>query len=221
MYSLAEENYLKAIFHLSEGGRKNVSTNALAKKLDTKPASVTDMLRKLYEKELVAYEKYQGVNISDTGKDYALMVIRKHRLWETFLVDTLGFGWDEVHSVAEQLEHIRSHLLIERLDNFLGNPKYDPHGEPIPDAQGNYKLKKRTLVSEMIKGGSGKIVAVKVSDTSFLHYLDKLKIEIGTHIDLLDIVAFDQSVCLLLNKKNEVYISNSAASNIFCELDNT
>lgn len=216
-HTLAEENYLKAIYHLSEGGKLNVSTNSLAAKLETKPASVTDMIRKLSDKDLVIYEKYQGVNVSKQGKEYALKIIRKHRLWETFLVEILGFGWDEVHSVAEQLEHIQSALLIERLDTFLGHPKFDPHGEPIPDADGNYRQKIRILLSDLKIGQKGKLVAVKVSDASFLRYLDKLHLEIGSHVEILDIISFDHSLLILINKESEVYISKEVAANLFCE----
>ena len=129
----AEENYLKAIYHLSDGGKKSVSTNDVAGEMNTKPASVSDMLRKLGEKEVIEYRKYYGVNITDEGKKRALQTIRKHRLWEVFLVEKLNFAWDEVHEVAEELEHIQSPLLIQRLDAFLNYPKFDPHGDPIPD----------------------------------------------------------------------------------------
>ena len=219
MHTLAEENYLKAIYHLSEGGKLNVTTNALATKMETKPASVTDMLRKLADKDLVIYEKYQGVNVSGSGKKHALKIIRKHRLWETFLVEKLGFRWDEVHDVAEQLEHIQSALLVERLDKFLGQPKFDPHGEPIPDAEGNYKQKVRTLISDMHQGDKGQLVAVKVSDQSFLRYLDKLQLEIGDNIEIVDLISFDQSSLLLINDDKEVYISKEVAANIYCELE--
>ncbi|MEP2348492.1 MAG: metal-dependent transcriptional regulator, partial [Algoriphagus sp.] len=133
----AEENYLKAIYHLSDGGTKSVSTNDVAAEMKTKPASVSDMLRKLGDKEVIEYRKYYGVNITEDGKKRALQTIRKHRLWEVFLVDKLQFSWDEVHEVAEELEHIQSPLLIQRLDEFLNYPKFDPHGDPIPDEFGD------------------------------------------------------------------------------------
>jgi len=220
MYSLAEENYLKAIYHLSQGGKLNVSTNALAAKLATRPASVTDMLRKLADKGLVDYEKYQGVNISAQGRSFALKIIRKHRLWETFLVEKLNFRWDQVHEVAEQLEHIQSTLLVERLDHFLGKPNFDPHGEPIPDAQGNIRQKARTLVAEMKVGQQGKFVAVKTSEESFLKYLDKLQLKIGSNLEVTDIIHFDESTQLKINQAQQVYISRDVAANIYCELAN-
>ncbi|MFP4094241.1 MAG: metal-dependent transcriptional regulator [Cyclobacteriaceae bacterium] len=218
MYTLAEENYLKAIYHLSEGGLKNVSTNALAAELNTKPASVTDMVRRLSEKKMVSYEKYQGVNVSDDGRKYALRIIRKHRLWETFLVEILGFGWDEVHNVAEQLEHIQSATLIERLDKFLGYPEFDPHGEPIPDAMGNYNTHIRTLLADMSTGQHGRVAAVKVSDASFLRYLDKLKLQIGAEIEVTDEISFDQSKQLKVNQQYSIYVSREVARNIYCEV---
>jgi len=137
MLSLVEENYLKTIYHLSLAGKEPVSTNTLAEKMNNKAASVTDMMKRLSSKGVITYEKYHGVNVSSKGKTHALMVIRKHRLWETFLVEKLNFNWDEVHEVAEQLEHIQSSLLIEKLDEFLGHPTTDPHGHPIPDKNGN------------------------------------------------------------------------------------
>jgi DtxR family transcriptional regulator, Mn-dependent transcriptional regulator len=132
IFTLSEENYLKAIYHLSKEEDESVSTNALAERLETTAASVSDMLKKLAKKELIEYKKYQGVNISEKGKRVALQIIRKHRLWEVFLVEKLSFNWDEVHEIAEQLEHIDSPTLVKRLDEFLGYPKFDPHGDPIP-----------------------------------------------------------------------------------------
>ena len=145
MLSLAEENYLKAIYHLSEDGTKDVLTNALADSLSTKAASVTDMIKKLSAKSLISYKKYYGVNVTAKGKSQALQVIRKHRLWETFLVQKLDFTWDEVHEIAEQLEHIQSPRLIEKLDEFLDYPTVDPHGDPIPNGKGKIVIKERKV----------------------------------------------------------------------------
>ncbi len=218
--TLAEENYLKAIYHLSFGGTQTVTTNALAEKLSTKPASVTDMIRKLAEKELVKYEKYQGVTLSQSGKEHALKVIRKHRLWETFLVDKLQFGWDEVHGVAEQLEHIQSTLLVERLDRFLGHPEFDPHGEPIPDALGRYKKKIKVIIQDMKTGQEGRIVGVKTTTPQFLQYLDKIGVKIGTKVKIIEKIEFDNSLQIQLNSQPPVTnISKEVANNIYCELD--
>ena len=182
MLSLTEENYLKAIYHLSDGGSKAVLTNELAEAMNTKAASATDMIKKLSAKEFISYEKYYGVNVTHKGKVEALMVIRKHRLWETFLVDKLGFNWDEVHEVAEQLEHINSSRLIEKLDEFLGYPKVDPHGDPIPDNKGKIKAQPQLPLDQLKKGYLGKIAAVKDSDSNLLKYLDKIGAKPGTKI---------------------------------------
>src|SRR5690606_25078163 len=146
MLSLSEENYLKSIFHLEQKNPAGVSTNALAEQLETKASSVTDMLKKLSDKKLVIYRKYQGVKLSKSGREIALSVIRKHRLWEVFLVEKLEFNWDEVHEVAEQLEHIRSEKLIRELDRFLDFPKRDPHGDPIPDSKGNLAVSDKVIL---------------------------------------------------------------------------
>ena len=142
IHSFTEENYLKAIYHLSTGNNSVVSTNQIAEITNTKAASVTDMLKKLAEKKLINYIKYQGVTLTEAGKNAAVNIVRKHRLWEVFLVEKLGFKWDEVHDIAEELEHINSESLINRLDDFLGNPAADPHGDPIPDRSGTIHQKK-------------------------------------------------------------------------------
>ena len=134
--TFSEENYLKTIYHLTTASDAEVSTNAIAEKMETKASSVTDMLKKLAEKGLINYKKYQGVSLTQDGKLAAKMSVRKHRLWEVFLVEKLGFSWDEVHDIAEQLEHIKSEKLINKLDDFLDNPTEDPHGDPIPDREG-------------------------------------------------------------------------------------
>src|SRR6476620_10944195 len=164
MLSFTEKNYLKASYRLSEGGTKAVLTNEIAESMTTKPASVTDMVKKLSLKNLLGYEKYYGVKITKQGKSEALMVIRKHRLWETFLVEKLNFSWDEVHDVAEQLEHIKSEKLINKLDEFLGVPTEDPHGDPIPDATGRINANEKQLLSELNENQSG--ICVGVKDTS-------------------------------------------------------
>jgi len=179
MYTLSEENYLKAIFHLERKYPSGVSTNALAEEMETKASSVTDMIKKLSDKDLVNYKKYQGVKLSKSGKHTAVSVIRKHRLWEVFLVEKLGFAWDEVHDVAEQLEHIQSEKLIQELDKFLGFPKQDPHGDPIPDAQGNFSVFNKALLADLDKGDSGICVGLKDSSPAFLQFLDKYNIALG------------------------------------------
>ncbi|MFL0684194.1 MAG: metal-dependent transcriptional regulator [Algoriphagus aquaeductus] len=212
--TVAEENYLKAIYHLSDGGKKSVSTNDIAAEINTKPASVSDMLRKLGEKEVIEYRKYYGLQITETGKRYALQTIRKHRLWEVFLVEKLNFAWDEVHEVAEQLEHIQSPLLIQRLDAYLNFPKFDPHGDPIPDEFGDVRSRPRVQLNEMDVDQTGQIVAVKDSSAAFLRYLDKVGAYIGARIKVLDKVEFDGSLEILVDQKKTLFMSKDVASNI-------
>ena len=214
MLTLVEENYLKAIYHLSGGGIDSVSTNALAENMNNKAASVTDMLKKLAEKKMIEYEKYRGVNISRKGKREALKVIRKHRLWETFLVDKLDFNWDEVHEVAEQLEHIKSSLLIEKLEEFLGFPAIDPHGHPIPDKDGNLHEIIRIQLSEAPEGKICKVLSVKHGSPSFLKYLSKIGVSIGATVKILEKVDFDQSMEVLIGGETKAFISREASENI-------
>jgi len=212
--TIAEENYLKAIYHLSDGGKKSVSTNDVAAEMKTKPASVSDMLRKLGDKEVIEYRKYYGVNITEEGKKRALQTIRKHRLWEVFLVDKLQFAWDEVHEVAEELEHIQSPLLIQRLDAYLNYPKFDPHGDPIPDEYGDVRARPRVALNEMDIDQTGQIVAVKDSSAAFLRYLDKVGAYIGARIKILDKVEFDGSLEILVDQKKTLFMSKDVAANI-------
>jgi DtxR family Mn-dependent transcriptional regulator len=213
----AEENYLKAIYHLSDGGKKSVSTNDVAGAMKTKPASVSDMLRKLGEKEVIEYRKYYGLHITEEGKKQALQTIRKHRIWEVFLVEKLNFAWDEVHEVAEELEHIQSPLLIQRLDAFLNYPKFDPHGDPIPDEFGDVKAKPRLVLNEMEIDQMGQIVAVKDSSAAFLKYLDKVGAYIGARIKVLDKTDFDGSLEILVDQKKNLFMSKDVAANILVQ----
>lgn len=210
----AEENYLKAIYHLSEGGKKSVSTNDISHEMKTKPASVSDMLRKLANKQVIDYRKYYGLQITDEGKKFALQIIRKHRIWEVFLVDKLKFSWDEVHEVAEELEHIKSPLLMQRLDEFLGYPKFDPHGDPIPDEFGDLKARPRLPLNELELYDAGQIVAVRDSSAAFLRYLDKVGAYIGARIKVVDKVEFDGSVEILVDNKKNLFMSREVAENI-------
>jgi DtxR family Mn-dependent transcriptional regulator len=212
----SEENYLKTIYHLTSMTEEAISTNAIAEKMDTKASSVTDMLKKLAEKDLVNYIKYQGVSLTENGKLAAKMIVRKHRLWETFLVEKLEFSWDEVHDVAEQLEHIKSEKLINKLDDFLGNPTEDPHGDPIPDAEGRIiKIEKR-LLSELEKNQSGICVGVKDTSSDFLKYLDKQEIALGSQIAIIEKETFDNSFKIRVGSK-ELMISNKIASNLYIQ----
>ena len=209
--SYTEENYLKAIYHLSKVGKK-VSTNALAGNMSTTPASVNDMLKRLSQKDLITHIKYRGAIISSSGKKAALKVIRKHRLWEVFLVQILGFKWDEVHDIAEQLEHIKSPLLVERLDQFLGKPTMDPHGDPIPDKNGNFNVGPSCPLSELIVGERGVLISVGNDDPKLLRYLDKINVRLGTKVLVKDIVEFDNSYELKTDEHESLFLSNQIAS---------
>lgn len=212
MLSLTEENYLKTIYHLSQSGDKSVLTTELAEAINIKPASVTDMIKKLSAKKLITYEKYYGVTITKLGVLQALTIVRKHRLWETFLVQKLKFDWDQVHEVAEQLEHIQSTLLIEKLDEFLGYPDSDPHGHPIPDKNGKVQSDNQIPLCEMTSSQST-VKSVKDS-SSFLQYLDKIGVYIGATISILNKTEFDGSVEILIDGKKRVFISKEASQNI-------
>lgn len=214
MYTFSEENYLKTIFHLTVVSNSEVSTNAIAEVMETKASSVTDMIKKLAEKDLVNYKKYQGVSLTNKGKFAAKTIVRKHRLWEVFLVEKLDFSWDEVHEVAEQLEHIKSEKLIRELDRFLGFPKRDPHGDPIPDAEGNFTVLNKVLLSDLKKGESGIFVGVKDSSTTFLQFLDKRNIALGSEIKIIEKEPFDQSVLIKINEQ-ELRVSNLISGNIY------
>ncbi|MCA6378841.1 MAG: metal-dependent transcriptional regulator [Cytophagales bacterium] len=213
MISLAEENYLKSIYHLSQAGSQSVLTNELAEAMNTKAASVTDMIKKLSTKEFISYEKYYGVNLTTKGKVVALSVIRKHRLWETFLVEKLGFSWDEVHEVAEQLEHIQSKRLIEKLDEYLGFPKVDPHGDPIPDTNGKIKALQQVMLASLKPGAASMIVAVKDSDSQLLKYLDKIGARPGKTIKVIEREEYDGSMEVSINNQR-FFLSKEVSENI-------
>jgi DtxR family Mn-dependent transcriptional regulator len=213
MYSFTEENYLKAIYKLLEAGDKRVSTNAIAAKVEATAASVTDMLRKLADKKLIRYEKYQGVALTAGGRKIAVNIIRKHRLWELFLVERLGFKWDEVHDIAEELEHIKSADLVNKLDDFLGNPKFDPHGDPIPDKNGDFGSQRKIQLSEAAKNSTVVITGVIDHQPSFLQYLDKNRLSIGRKINVKHIADYDKSMDIVVDRVKK-HISHEVARNI-------
>jgi DtxR family Mn-dependent transcriptional regulator len=216
MNTFTEENYLKSIYHLSLQSA-SVSTNQIAASLNTKAASVTDMLKKLAEKELINYTKYQGVTLTAAGEKIAISIIRKHRLWEYFLVEKLNFKWDEVHDVAEELEHIASKELIDRLDDFMGNPKYDPHGDPIPDSNGQFKTHELKPVSTLTVNESGIISGVRDHSSAFLQYLERMQLTIGKKIKVTEINDYDHSVILQVENK-KIHISREVANNLLIVL---
>ncbi len=214
--SQTEENYVKTIYSLYKVNDKPVSTNKIAEKLNTKASSVTDMIKKLADKKLVHYVKYQGASLTETGKNSAVRIIRKHRLWEVFLVRHLGFKWDEVHEVAEQLEHVKSVKLIDSLDTFLEYPKYDPHGDPIPDNEGNILKREITLLAALQKNDESVIVGVKDSSAAFLKYLDTMEITLGAHMKVIHKESFDNSMILSLKDK-QISISQQIANNLYVQ----
>lgn len=217
MISHTEENYLKAIFKLSEKDNSSVSTNAISKEMSTSAASVTDMLKRLSDKNLINYEKYKGVTLTKNGNSLATSLIRRHRLWEVFLLQQLDFSWDEVHEIAEQLEHIQSDELIERLDRFLEYPKFDPHGDPIPDADGNFTYRKQVLLSSLKEKEKGIIVGVNDHSPSFLQYLDQHKLNLGATIVVLEHFDYDSSKKINLNGSTDLILSSKVCQNLFIQ----
>ncbi|HNR19594.1 MAG TPA: metal-dependent transcriptional regulator [Bacteroidia bacterium] len=214
MQSSTEENYLKVIHHFSSGTNTRVLTNQLAEYFNSTPSSVTDMLARLSGKKLVNYKKYYGVLLSEKGKKLAVDIIRRHRLWEVFLAKKLGFAWDEVHPIAEEMEHVSSNALIERLDKFLDYPKIDPHGDPIPDKNGNYKPVVLQPLSELKEGDKAIISKVIASDATLLSYLKEHLLIPGSEIKLLALYSFDGSVDLMINNKKKIHISKDVAQKI-------
>jgi len=211
--SQAEEDYLKTVFALQTEFGKGVSTNLIAKKMATKASSVTDMLQKLATKNLVVYKKYQGVYLTKKGRDLAVKVIRKHRLWETFLVNKLNFNWHEVHDIAEQLEHVKSTELIDKLDAFLGHPKHDPHGDSIPDSKGNLPLPQQNFLADMPLNTPCILKGVKDSSDVFLNYLNQKNIRLGSIIIVEHIEAFDMSMQIKVSREL-INISQKTADNL-------
>jgi DtxR family transcriptional regulator, Mn-dependent transcriptional regulator len=213
-FSIAEENYIKAIWHLQQSD-SNVTTNELAAELQTKPASVTDMLKRLKEKKLLNYEPYYGVKLNAEGKKLALSIIRKHRLWEFFLVEKLKFNWDEVHAIAEELEHVSSPELVKRLDDFLGNPRFDPHGDPIPDGSGKMETLNHITLHELKENTAAVVTGVGDQSSNLLELLNKKNISIGTKLEIKQRNSFDSSVEIKLRNQPLITLSEQLAKKIF------
>lgn len=216
-YTSTEENYIKAIYHLEHAHGK-VSTNILSVEMNTRPASVTDMLKKLETKKLVHYKKYKGFSLTEHGTRTALTVVRKHRLWEFFLVNKLGFEWDEVHSMAEELEHISSEKLTSRLDDFLGNPAFDPHGDPIPDHKGKIKTIRQECLADANVKKTVTVSSVKNQSAEMLELLRHFNIGIGTKLKILKKFEFDDSLEVKVEKLPPTIISKQVAQNVFISL---
>lgn len=213
MLSQSEENYLKAIYSIDSESKGTVSTNLIANKMQTKASSVTDMMKKLSEKELVKYKKYQGVKLSEKGRKMATSIVRKHRLWECFLVDKLNFSWDQVHDIAEQLEHIKSEDLIDSLDAFLEFPSYDPHGDPIPDKEGLIFKRKKVALSSLNPQDETVLLGVKDSSDEFLRFLSKKNIAIGDSIKIIGHELFDKSMEVVIEGREHT-ITGEVAKNL-------
>lgn len=212
--TLSEEDYIKVIYHLGKGKKTTVSTNAIAEKMTTKPSSVTDMVQKLSDKGLVNYKRYKGVSLTEIGTKTALNLVRKHRLWEVFLVNELDFAWDEVHEVAEQLEHIKSEKLIDKLDQHLGFPEVDPHGDPIPTKNGLFTESIKKLLNEIPINTSGICIGVKDSSKTFLKFLDRKRIALGAEIKVLEKEEFDGSLQISIDGR-DLHISKQIATNLY------
>ncbi|WP_462220466.1 metal-dependent transcriptional regulator [Ferruginibacter sp.] len=217
-FTVSEENYIKSIYHLQQD-TGIVNTNALAAEMQTKAASVTDMLKKLSAKKILQYEKYKGFKLTDNGKKVALTVVRKHRLWEYFLVEKLGFEWDKVHDIAEELEHISSSELIEKLQRFLGNPSFDPHGDPIPDSNGKIPKLHQQSVTVLPLNKTAIVSSVSNQSPQMLEMLKHYSIAIGSSIKLLKRFEFDGSLEIKVLKQPACIISEQIAKNIFVHYD--
>jgi DtxR family Mn-dependent transcriptional regulator len=213
-YSTSEENYIKAIYHL-QGDDVTVTTNELARELKTKPASVTDMMKKLKTKKLLHYQPYQGFRLSNEGSKVALGIIRRHRLWEYFLAEKLKFSWDEVHAIAEHMEHVSSKKLIDKLDEFLGFPRVDPHGDPIPDANGKIETSKQVCITELALNKPALVSHVSDQSREILELLKHKNISIGTRVEVKKRFDFDHSMEIKIRQQQPFNISEQLAKNIF------
>jgi DtxR family transcriptional regulator, Mn-dependent transcriptional regulator len=212
--TLSEENYLKAIYHIGKQGNGKTSATAIAAALGNNPASVIVMIKKLVEKKLIQYDKTKGAKLTEKGLKVAFLIVRKHRLWEVFLHDSLGYQWDEVHDMAEQLEHVHRDDFADRLEKFLGYPEYDPHGDPIPKSDGQMPVIQRKTLAEIEPGKSCQVVGVKDTSTPFLQYLHQLNIGIGTRLKVLERIEFDGSIHLLSGKDIKITVSKKFVDNI-------
>jgi DtxR family Mn-dependent transcriptional regulator len=213
----SEENYLKAIYHISKQEQK-VSPKAIADALDNNPASVIDMLKKLQDKALISYDKVAGAILTASGEAAALDIIRKHRLWEVFLVEKLQYEWDEVHDIAEQLEHIHDDRLAKKLDDFLGNPSVDPHGDPIPAPNGKMPVYATIRLSEIERGDLCKVGSVRDTSTPFLKYLKQLQVGLGSKIEVVEKMEFDQSMVIKIDDAETKTVSSKMTDNIMVVL---
>ena len=217
MNSLTEENYLKAIYLLSQNGNTKITPTLIAEEVKVNAASVIDMIKKLTQKKLISYDKIKGAKLTEKGSKAAISIIRNHRLWEAFLLEKLGYSWDVVHEIAEQLEHIKHPELADRLDQFLGYPDYDPHGDPIPKSNGEMPNAYKTTLSEIEIGKSCRVAAVKDTSSLFLQYLQQLPVGIGTKIKVLDKINFDGSMSVQIGRDVKTMVSKKFADSLLVD----
>ena len=213
-FTHTEQNYIKAIYHLSKKEGTTAYTQEVAAAMSTSSASATDMIKKLTEKGLLAYVPYRGAKLNKKGEKTALSIIRRHRLWELFLTKVLKFKWDEVHPMAEELEHVSSDLLLQRIDKYLSHPKFDPHGDPIPDMNGKLSETSNCALSNLNINQSGVISGVNKHSPDFLRYLDQNGLVLSSRIKIIAFHSFDKSMDLVINGKKTLHISYQVASNI-------
>jgi DtxR family Mn-dependent transcriptional regulator len=217
MYTLSEENYLKSIYRLAQQSNFKITPTAITESLGNNPASVVDMIRKLTEKQLIEYDKKKGVELTQQGLKDAVLIVRRHRLWEVFLLEKLGYHWDEIHDIAEELEHISDASLADRLDKFLGFPEYDPHGDPIPKANGKVPKPFSVTLTDLKVGDVCRVAAVRDTSSPFLQYLQKLDIAIGTRIQLIEKIPFDNSLVISISNKENTTVSQKFGENILID----
>ncbi|TWI96635.1 DtxR family iron (metal) dependent repressor [Mucilaginibacter frigoritolerans] len=220
MYTLSEENYLKAIYRLSQEKGQKITPKAISDVLGNNPASVVDMIRKLVEKELIDYDKKKGVHLTTQGQKNAVLIVRRHRLWEVFLLEKLGYQWDEIHAIAEELEHIKDDTLADRLDKFLEFPEYDPHGDPIPKANGKVPKSYSVTLANLKEGTICRVAAVRDTSSTFLQYLLKLDIGIGTTIQLIEKIPFDGSLVISIGSNDKTTVSQKFGESILVDHSN-
>lgn len=213
MVSLTEENYLKALYRLAQEN-KEISVTDIAKSLGIKMPTVNSMVKKLAEKKFIKYEKYKAIQLTEKGRRQALYILRKHRLTELFLSEVMGLGWEEVHDIAEQIEHIQSDRFFDRIDEMLGHPQFDPHGEPIPDANGKLPVYPSFPLSEGQANTAYKLTGVANHDASFLQFLDSIALTLGSSIEIKEIQGFDKSMSVKLNNKTKTIFSFTVCRNL-------
>lgn len=214
MHTLSEENYLKAIYRLTQQPESKITPTAIAEALGNNPASVIDMLKKLTDKNLIEYDKRKGAKLTAEGQEVATLIVRKHRLWEVFLLDKLGYGWDQIHAIAEEMEHISDDTLADRLEKFLGFPEFDPHGDPIPKSNGKLPKNHAVKLAEAAIGSICRVAAVQDTSSDFLRYLERLNINIGTELQLIEKIAFDGSLVIRIGGQTETAVSAKFSESI-------